>query len=418
MRERLRGLLRGRSRADAAAAPPGHAMLELARRGPAPLRASEDAITSLSVAVVIPSFRRGSGGHGTIVRLLLGLAGRGHRVSIWLEDNEGRHAREDATLTRRAFGEFFGAGGLELQTDYSAWEGADVVLATGWQTVARTLLLEGAGARAYLVQDHEPEFYGTSAEALWASESYRMGLRCIAASAWLAALLRDRYGARATHFDLAPDHAIYRPDDASRREDLVVFYARSATARRAVPLGLLALEELARRRPRTQIALFGEAAPVGASFPHDDLGVLPPPRLAQLYARAQAGVVLSMTNPSLVGLEMMACGLPCVELASESMLASFGTDGPLALAAPDPLALCDAVEHLLDDDAARERARTAGLALCAARSWDTAAAQVEEGLRAALLDARADAGAGRHGASPRTVAAAPGIPAPGPDGPA
>ena len=44
---------------------------------------------------------------------------------------------------------------------------------------------------------------------------------------------------------------------------------------------------------------------------------------------ATVGVVLSLTNPSLVGLEMMACGLPCVELASESMLATFGTDGPL-----------------------------------------------------------------------------------------
>src|SRR6185312_15874631 len=94
--------------------------------------------------------------------------------------------------------------------DLSRWRGADVVLATGWQTVPRALLLEDCGARAYLVQDHEPEFYGTSAESLWASESYRLGLHCIAASPWLAALLRERYAASATHFDLALDHSLYR----------------------------------------------------------------------------------------------------------------------------------------------------------------------------------------------------------------
>ena len=75
-------------------------------------------------------------------------------------------------------------------------------------------------------------------------------------------------------------------------------------------------------------------------FPHRNAGVLDGPRLAALYGEATVGMVLSLTNPSLVGLEMMACGLPCVELASESMLASFGRDGPLALAEPNPLALC------------------------------------------------------------------------------
>ena len=80
-------------------------------------------------------------------------------------------------------------------------------------------------------------------------------------------------------------------------------------------------------------------------------------------------MVLSLTNPSLVGLEMMACGLPCVELASDSMLASFGSDGPLALAEPNPRALCAAIEALLDDAGRREQARRGGLALMGERTW-------------------------------------------------
>lgn len=364
---------------------PAPALMELARSGPAPLSPDRpDPHAPLSIATVIPSFRRGSGGHATVVNLLRELRALGHSVSVWLEDCEARHAGEHSAVTKRSFNEFYGANGIDLQTSFADWRGADVVLATGWQTVARTLMLPDAGARAYLVQDHEPDFYGASAEALWAAQTYRQGLHCIAASPWLAELLRSRYGASATHFDLAVDHGAYRLIDEPRREDLVIFYARGATPRRAVPLGLLALAELSRRRPAVQIALFGEATASTAPFEHRHLGMLDDRRLQRLYTQATLGMVFSLTNPSLVGLEMMACGLPCVELASESMLASFGTSGPLTLAQPDPLALCAAVEGLLDDHDRRERMSAAAVQLIAERTWERAAAELQAGLRMAL----------------------------------
>lgn len=337
----------------------------------------------MRIATVIPSFRRGSGGHATIVHLMHGLRARGHEVSLWLEDCEGRHANESPTLTKRSFASFFAAAGLPLHTGFDGWTGADIVLATGWQTVARALLLPDADARAYLVQDHEPDFYPTSAEALWAAQTYRLGLHCIAASEWLEQLLRDRYGASASHFDLAADRDLYRPGSSARRNDLVAFYARAVTPRRAVPLGLAALAELAARRPDVEIALYGESRPLQTPFAHRDLGVLEDSGLALLYSRATVGMVLSLTNPSLTGLEMMACGLPCVELASDSMRATFGEDGPLELCEPDPFALCAAIERLLDNPAARENASRAGVELMEERTWARAAEQVEQGLRAA-----------------------------------
>jgi glycosyltransferase involved in cell wall biosynthesis len=330
---------------------------------------------------VIPSFRRGSGGHATIVNLLRELQTLGHSVSVWLEDCEGRHAREPAALTQSSFAEFFKAEGIELQVNFDSWSGADVALATGWQTVARVLLLSDVKARAYLVQDHEPDFYPASAERLFAEETYRQGLHCIAASPWLAELLRSRYKASATHFDLAVDHDIYHPHDDPRREDLVVFYARAVTPRRAVPLGLLALAELSRRRPDVEIALFGEDRPLNVPFPHTNLGVLPASELASLYSRATVGMVFSLTNPSLIGLEMMACGLACVELASASMVATFGVDGPLELVAPDSLALCEAVERLLDDRSGRHNASLTRVEAMTHRTWLGSARQVDEALK-------------------------------------
>jgi glycosyltransferase involved in cell wall biosynthesis len=371
------------------------ALLDVLRDGPAPL-ASTSGRQRLRIAVVVPAFRRASGGHSTIAHLVRGLEQLGHACSLWVEDDEGRHAGSGDRELQALFAGFFGPVAGPLRKGFGAWDGADVVIATGWQTVPRALRLWGAGARAYLVQDHEPEFYPTSAERMWAEWTYRQGLHCICASPWLAGLVSGRYGASASSFDLGVDHASYKPRPTSRRDELVLFYARAVTPRRAVPLGLLALAELRRRRPGVEIALFGESRPVRCSFVRRHLGVLGPARLAHEYASATVGLVLSLTNPSLIPQEMLACGLPVVDVASQSMVACFGPDGPVELAEPDPLALCAAIERLLDDRALRAQRARQGVAWVAGRTWAAAAAQVERGLREAVAGS---AGAEPHAAS-------------------
>jgi glycosyltransferase involved in cell wall biosynthesis len=81
---------------------------------------------------------------------------------------------------------------------------------------------------------------------------------------------------------------------------------------------------------------------------------------------------------------MLACGLPCVELAGVSAESIFGTDGPLELAELDPSALADALLRLLDDPALRERRSVAGVEFVASHTWEHATDEVETGLRAAL----------------------------------
>ena len=98
------------------------------------------------------------------------------------------------------------------------------------------------------------------------------------------------------------------------------------------------------------------------------------------------GICLSLTNYSLIPQEMMACGLPCVDLAGRSPEAIFGSDGPVELAAPDPIALADSIEGLLTDELRWRRRSDAGLAFAAGASWDLAAQQVEAGLRQALRE--------------------------------
>lgn len=333
---------------------------------------------SLRIAVVVPQFRRGSGGHSTIANLVRVLEGRGHQVAISVHDEEGRHAGGDVEAL---FNEFFGPVRAKVALDTPP--DCDVVLATGWQTVHVALQVPARG-RAYLVQDHEPEFYATSAERIWAEETYQRGLHCICASPWLADLVRERYGASASSFDLGVDHARYRPLPTHRRDDLVLVYARAVTPRRAVPMALLAMDELHRRRPDVEIALFGEAREIVTPFAHRHLGVLEPDALAHAYASATVGVVLSLTNPSLVPTEMLACGLPVVDVRSDAMVATFGLDGPIALCDVSAEGVCGAVTRLLDDLAERADRSRRGTELVAQRTWAQAGEQLEAGLREAL----------------------------------
>ncbi|MBA3263347.1 MAG: glycosyltransferase family 4 protein, partial [Thermoleophilaceae bacterium] len=182
------------------------------------------------------------------------------------------------------------------------------------------------------------------------------------------------------------DHDVYRPLPVERDRKTVLFYSRDATPRRAVPIGLLALDELWRRRPDVRIVMFGDPEPAKTTFPYENLGIVATDELARRYNQASVGLCLSLTNYSLIPQEMMACGLPCVDLSERSPEAAFGRDGPVELAEPDPIALADALETLLDDEQRWQRRSEAGLTFVAEASWDAAARQVEAGLRAALRE--------------------------------
>jgi glycosyltransferase involved in cell wall biosynthesis len=344
----------------------------------------------LHVAFVVPFFRPGSGGHMTIANIVRALERRGHRCSIWIDD-PGRRLKGGGDRAVADLRAWFGPFAAGVAYGLEGFGGADVAVATGWQTVARVRSLPAAG-RAYLVQDHEPEFFGTSVQRHWAQDSYRHELYPITAGAWLADVMCESYNLPATSFDLGIDGDRWRPQpDVARRDDVVVAYTRSSTPRRAVPIVLAALGELHRRRPRVEAWLYGHGGPMGVDFPHRNLGMVPEPELPRVYAEATVGLVLSMTNYSLAAQEMLACGLACVELDAPSVTKAFGRDGPVDYAPLDPFAIADALERLLDDPEGRARRAAAGAALRTERTWDHAAEQVEAGLRAAIDFTRREA---------------------------
>jgi glycosyltransferase involved in cell wall biosynthesis len=357
-----------------------------ARQGTAPLL-SPDPLAPidgpLHIAVAIPPFQRGSGGHMSLFQLLLRLEGMGHDVSIWVDDELGLMKDERAARIRRQIRDWFVPLKAPVYKGFDAWFGADVALATGWQTAHSVAMLSGCRARAYLVQDHEPEFYATSAERAWAEQTYDLGFHHLCGSPYLESMV-TRYGGTSSRFSFGIDLQTYYPRGIAREPDTIVMYGRDVTPRRAVPLAIMAVDELLARRPQTRVLSFGNKKTIETPFRYEHLGVLSLEQLAWTFSRGTVGLVLSMTNYSVIPQEMLACGMPVVELAGVSGEGIFGLDGGVTFADFDPVSLADALEKLLSDREEWQRRSTAGIAWADGRTWDVGAQQVEVGLREAL----------------------------------
>jgi glycosyltransferase involved in cell wall biosynthesis len=331
----------------------------------------------------VPPWNVGSGGHTTIFRLVRQMEQRGHRCTIHLFDAERRESRSGGELReeiRRHFVEI----DAPVFRDLDRFTGADVAIATEWRTAFPVRDLPGCREKVYLVQDDEPQFYATSSESIWAEESYRMGYRCIAYTPWMAEILRERWGLEAHYFECGTDTDVYEfTGEEGREPGLVAVYARWETERRAVELALAGLATAFERRPNLRVVAFGSGLGLSAPFPIEDRGVQPARALAELYRRASIGIVFSLTTHSLVAHEMMASGLPVVELDGDNVTSALGESGELVeLADRTPDSIADAVERLLDDRARAASMAARARAFVEKRTWDRAGDQVET----ALLD--------------------------------
>jgi glycosyltransferase involved in cell wall biosynthesis len=328
---------------------------------------------------VIPDFGIGSGGHMTIFRIVHLLEQRGHECSLWIDNPSTHktpsHAYDDIvkhfTSVRADIG--FTSDGFEQAS-------GDIILATGWQTVARVCAAAGFAERAYFVQDYEPSFYAVGSQYLAAENTYHHDLACICASPWLAATLHDQFGRWTRHFWLAFDTKFYFPPQMPRAENAVLriaVYARTCTARRSVELALLALEHLAAQGVVFHADLFGDVIEATrAPFPCTLHGVLDAEGLANLYRSCDLGICFSTTNYSLAPKEMMACGLPVLEIDRPSTQAIFPPD-VVTLTGPDPIRVANDIEALLADAQRRARQAAAATAWIANFSWEKSAEMIE-----------------------------------------
>src|SRR5207237_4781121 len=100
--------------------------------------------------------------------------------------------------------------------------------------------------------------------------TYRGGLDCICNGPWIEQIMRVRYGLWARRFSQAADTSVYRakPRRAGHGLLRIAFYARIFSDRRAVEIGLLALEMLAERGVKFHVDFFGQYQQLFLSAPY------------------------------------------------------------------------------------------------------------------------------------------------------
>lgn len=335
----------------------------------------------LNIHWIIPDFTAGGGGHMTIFRMIHFLEVAGHRQTIWINNPSLHKTPDEAYETILKHFQHF-AGGVRFIDDSFKDIQGDAVIATDCWTVAPALAVAGVHRRFYFVQDYEPSFHAMGANYLVAEQTYYEDMDCICAGPWLSELMREKFDRWARHFWLAADTRIYNTENANRSNKVprIAVYARHFTERRAVELAFLALETLANNGHTFAVDFFG--APLSfssAPFEFVDHCVASSEELATIFNSADIGLVFSATNYSLVPQEMMASGLPIVELDGESTRAIFPED-TVTFAKPHPDHIATAIAKLLNSNELRTKQATAATEWVKDFSWPDSARLVEEAL--------------------------------------
>jgi glycosyltransferase involved in cell wall biosynthesis/GT2 family glycosyltransferase len=336
---------------------------------------------SLQIHWVIPNFTPGLGGHMTIFRTIDFLERCGHQCTIWVHSELKGNDKPSrlSYLHKRVIDQYF----IPLQTDQVYMLGnnqedldrvsGDIVIATDRMSTYPVLGMRKFQKRFYFVQDYEPYFFAQGSSSILTEQSYasKNNFACICASPWLKQKM-ESFGNSAVSFPLAVDHSVYHPKSEQQRSDhAIAFYVRRSTPRRLYELGLLALRELFDLGDHFEIITFGEKdlPDLGIPVKVRHAGILDADDLAKLYRQCTVGLVLSGTNYSLVPNEMMACGLPVVDIDAEHTRVSYQPETAV-LAEATPLGLASALSRLLNDASFRQNTTRAGLAATEQLTWD------------------------------------------------
>lgn len=291
-----------------------------------------------------------SGGHQNLFRFISFLEQAGHEVKIYLYTAsrvpvDVQQIREMVAMSSSYTNV---RASIEIYDDSTGVApGTDAIFATGWETAYPAYRDPSLARRMYFVQDFEPRFYPVGSEGALAENTYHFGFEAFTAGGWLAKKLSDDYSMTTHPFGFSADLDIYQRSNGERRRD-VFFYARPVTTRRGFELGVMALEQLKRLRPDVTIHMAGwDVSDWDIPFEYVNHGSLKITELSPLYNKCAAALVLSLTNLSLLPLELLACGtIPVVNDAPNNRLVS---DNPSIAYTPlSPSALARRLIEIVD----------------------------------------------------------------------
>ena len=319
---------------------------------------------------VIPPLGPGSGGHLDIFRAISFLTEMGLTNRIY---TCGGNENIPQQALRQTVKEYYGITldkKNEIHANFRDMRHADAVVATSWFTAYVVDKFDNALTKFYFVQDFEPYFYPVGAEYCFAENTYKMGLRGITAGDWLAQKLHDEYGMETQAFHFSYERELYRPKEKTDKVNRVLYYARPYTERRAFELGILALEELAKSVPNLEVVFAGQKL-VGYEFgfQYKDMGILALDQLCDVYSQCDMCLVLSMTNLSLLPMEIMASGSVVVSNKgpnNEWLL----NDNNAIMVEAEPKSIATQMAYYFEHPAELQQKREQGIACVNQYTWE------------------------------------------------
>ena len=308
-------------------------------------------------AWVLPLFLEGSGGHRTMFQNIQVLSDHGFINDVYVE-NKGQVNNE--TELKKIVEKYFGHYDCNLYLGFEKLtSNYDIIFATAWFTAKVVRDIAGDAKKVYFIQDFEALFNPMGDGYLMALNSYCYGLQPISIGHWLSHKMETEFGTPAQCFDFCADKKIYKPVNCEK-ENAVCFVYQPDKPRRCNMIGIEALGIVKYLRPNVKIYLYGSREKGNVWFEHENLGIISLEKCNELYNKCSVGLCISSSNPSRIPFEMMASGLPVVELYMENNLYDM-PDSAVLLAHHTPESLAEAIVSLLDDEDKRTEMSTEGI---------------------------------------------------------
>ncbi len=327
----------------------------------------------LKIGWVLSPLSNGAGGQNTIARFARFLQESGHDVTFYIyENSQAQSLSEAREIMRKSFK-------LDIPVKkLKNYEESDALIATGWETTYPVFNVKTDAHKFYFVQDFEPYFYGVGSQYVLAENTYKMNFYGITAGPWLTKKVSE-YGMRSDYFEFGADLDIYRPKQKVQKKMKICFYARPVTERRAFEVGVMALDLFKQKHPEYEIEFMGwDVSNFKLPFKFENRGIITHAELAELYHESVDCLVLSLTNVSLLPLELIAAGcIPVMNEGENNRMVLHGKDQYVDYAPTNPIelaeALCKAVERKDIDDYAEAASNSVS-----SLSWNSSYEKVEE----------------------------------------
>lgn len=332
-----------------------------------------------TIMFVLPGMMAYSGGHTSVLRLGTSLVKKSYNVRyVSFVPQDLEEQKKNAEINLKEYkGEIIDHSKIfDVKND--------IVIATSWDSVYYAK--KASGYKMYFVQDYEPFFHMYGEMFLLAQKTYELGLHMVSLGQWNKYMIEKNCEVDSSidfitfpyeaseYYEIPRNYLEYK----NKKEFTIAVYIKD-TGKRAPYLlqhMIVSLKEKLKSDGITlNVKYYGEKLDFKCEG-GENLGKLSKSQLLELYQNSDFGMVASLTNISLVPYEMLATGLPLIEL-EEGTFKYFFPEGCSILTSFDFNDLYEKIKYYIENPNKLKNMRDKSIAYLDTLSWEKTANEFE-----------------------------------------